>query len=329
MNDELQALLNDPLNADPQKLMAAMQGVGEPNPFESESGVTNAPPSVDDKAAAAPEVKVEEKEPEQPAKEPDPEAVDPEKAVIKTKDGKHEIPYAVLQKARERESALESQLRDLNSQLAALQAQAQGSGERVEDVDPLDAETMASLEEEAPTLARAFKGLQSEIARLKEANAQIATREATRTRDTVQEAIDAVPKLAHVQSSNVDTYNEIVEIDQILRANPKYQGVALQERFAKAVSMWEAANGPIALPGASATPAAPPVDPEAIKAKAEKVIEQAALAARPSTLSDLPGGQPPAASELEAVTGESAAALTQRFLSMTPQQITEYLARLG
>ena len=49
----------------------------------------------------------------------------------------------------------------------------------------------------------------------------------------------------------------------------------------------------------------------------------------PNTLTDIPGGQPPAASDLEAAEQTSAAELTRRFMQMSPDKLQEYLAKFG
>lgn len=260
----------------------------------------------------------------------DPE--NPEQSVILAKDGKNVIPYSVLAKAREREAALQSQLTELSAKAAALEEQVRtGKADLSPEVAEIDAETLKDLEENAPSIYKVVAALQSKIQTLSQQSERVAQQEQTAVAKTVQETIDANPKIAFVQANDVEAFNAIAGFDAILRNDPKFAGLSLDERFGKALAMYESAHGPIALPasasGKAVDPPAPTLPDPTEKAAA--ALEKAAAKAGPNTLSDIPGGEPPGKSSLEDVEKISAARLTNQFLNMTKSQLDDYLARLG
>lgn len=308
--DQLDAILNDPLAAAEQldNLTGGEKG--------TEGEIAAEPPAADPEAA-----KTEPQAAAEPKKDDAATEADPEKSVILTKDGKHQIPYSVLQRERERANTLEAQLRETIAKQASLEAQAKsGKPDEVADVPRLSAEELADLESEAPTLAKAFKALYARIDTLESSHRQVAEHQAQAARSTVDEAIDAVPKLAFVKQNDVEAFNRIAKFDMELRVDPKWIGRPMQDRFAAAVRMYEAAYGEINAPTASGT-----VDPAK---EAQAVIDKAAATALPNTLTDIPGGQPPPKDALEAIGQKSAASLTEMFMGMSEEQINSYLARL-
>jgi hypothetical protein len=279
--------------------------------------------------AAAP---VETAAPETPAAQIDEgKPVEPE-PVIKSKDGKHEIPYSVLQAERQRARTLEAQIAELSTKLASVQTEvAGGKQDTTPAIDEIiDPAALEQLREEAPVLAKTIDALigtigklQADVTDSKRVAASVeADRQATQ-KTAVDEAIDAVPKLSHVKQNDVEAFNKIADIDAFLRSNPAYQGMNLVDRFNKAVSMFEAAEGPIELPQRARQPSQAEV-----KAKADAVVEKAKNDARPQTLTDLPGGAPPPKNDLETVENMTATSLTSKFMNMTPQQVEAFLARL-
>ena len=101
------------------------------------------------------------------------------------------------------------------------------------------------------------------------------------------------------------------------------------ERFDAAVRMYEAANGAIELPG-QATKSAPAQQPADQAARVAQAVAKAqAEASGPSTLSDIPGGQPAAHSQGEAMLALSGSALTDHFMGLSPDELEAQLARLS
>ena len=327
--ENLEKLLRDPLG-NAESLAQFVSGSEEQGAASDADTTSEQPQAAKDEDEPA-EQAAAQPEPE-PAKEPI-EPVTESKQVIKSKDGKHEIPYAVLQAERERNRRLEAQIAELSAKQAAVALEAAGGPK---DESPpvheiVDEATIEQLREDAPVLAKVIDSLTGRISALQEevASARKVAQsvEAERQADkqtAVEEAIDAVPKLLHVKHNDVAAYNQIADIDVFLRSQPTYQGLSLTERFEKAVSMYEAVAGPIQLPNRAGQE-----DTVDAKAKADAAIERANQQARPQTLSDLPGGSPPPKNDLDVVQNMSAVALTNKLINMTPQQAEAFLARLA
>lgn len=256
--------------------------------------------------------------------------------VIVAKDGKSTIPHFVLKSERERRAAAERSVRELSEKVAQLQGQLESGKTEptaaTEDI--VDSDILDSLEEEAPSVAKLMRGLMGQVKKLEEQLQQagqvineVQSERATQAELTVDEAIDQVPKLAFLRDSDQDKFNAVADIDQFLRNSPQFKFDSLTQRFEKAVAMYEAANGEIAIPG-SAKQEKPSLTAEEAKAKADAALAKAAKAAVPQTLTDIPGGTPPSISDKEAVEAMSSAQLTAKLMSMTPEQQEAYLARL-
>ena len=320
--DNLDAYLRDPLGVDAPEVSKLTSEAADPgNEDEKHSGESSG-------AAAETSQEPQDTAPEAKADEPEPDK-EPENAVIKTKDGKHEIPYAVLQRERERAKQLESQLAELNAKLAnAAEAKETGTADLTRSVDEIiSPDELAALKEDAPKLGEVFEKLIGKISTLEQSNQRFERSEQDRVAESVQAAIDANPKLSYVQATDQTAFNSIAEIDTWMRGQAQFKGLNLEDRFAKAVSMYEAAHGAIVLPDSASGKSEQTTD-EA-KAKAEAAIEKAMAKAGPNTLTDIPGGQPPASNDIEAAQQMSAAELTRRFMDMTPDKMQEYLAKFG
>jgi len=273
----------------------------------------------------------------EPQAEPDKEG---QKAVVASKDGKHAIPYEVLQSERERRVRSEQMVQELTSKLEALTNEVEtGKASKTRDIaDIVDPETLTQLREESPEVAGIIDKLiernremadQAQSAR--DANVEADREKRVQHVVSVEDAIEAHPKLVHIRANDPATFMAIAEIDTTLGKQPGWKDKPLTERFGAAVRMYEAANGDIELPG---TPQAQPKKPEPqqLPADVDKRV-QAALAkaeaakAGPSTLSDIPGGAPADATEQDALAALSSAAITERFMNMTPEQVEQELAR--
>jgi hypothetical protein len=269
-----------------------------------------------------------------------------EPAGIATKDGKHVIPYSVLKSERDRASRAEQLATEMRERVAALEAAVQASSQganngesaRTEAQEPtvsdLSSDDLEALKEDFPTVYKAVQAAMAKAAQL-EAKLQpvedsVRSAEAEQARsatETVQDAIDAVPKLAHIQATNTDAFELAKQFDATLRTQPAWAGKSLSERFAKVTEMVEAALGPIDLPGAK--PASQSA--EDLKAAAKAKADAAAKASRtnvPTSLSEFPVGQHAAQDEREAAESMTALQLAEKFSSMTPDQMDAYFRNL-
>lgn len=285
-------------------------------------------------AQAAP-AKVEAKPAAEVAKVAEPELP------IATADGKSQIPFEVLKASRSRVSELERENAELRNRPAPQAAPAPV-------VDPArvvaEAEVTSALEsirQESPELATVMDqilssnrskdvqiaALAQEVSKL---NAGAGRYVEQAVAATVEEAVMANPKLAYIQSQSDlsqagrDVYNEIATMDQTIRDNPKYNHLTMPERFSKVISMYEAVNGPIAMP---ATNTAAAVDPKAAASTA--IAKAQASVAPPATLSDMPGGALPEAGNLEKATALGGPQMTEMFMGMTADQQDAWLAKLS
>jgi len=269
-----------------------------------------------------------------------------EPAGVATKDGKHVIPYSVLKSERDRASRAEQVANEMRERVAALEAAVQaasqgaktGESARTEPQEPtvsdLSSDDLEALKEDFPTVYKAVQAAMAKAAQL-EAKLQpvedsVRSAEAEQARsasETVQDAIDAVPKLAHIQATNAEAFELAKQFDATLRSQPAWSGKPLSERFAKVAEMVEAALGPIDMPGAK--PASPSA--EDLKAAAKAKADAAAKASRtnvPTSLSEFPVGQHAAQDEREAAESMTALQLAEKFSAMTPDQMDAYFRNL-
>lgn len=279
-------------------------------------------------AAAEEEKKDETAEEAKPATDAEP-AAKPEG--ILAKDGKNVIPYSQLENARQRAATAEALAKAQAQELATLRA-AREKPVAAPDAEMLTEEELSALEADSPTLAKTLRAQQSAIQTLRNELTDVvqvqrnrATSEAEEVRSEIQTAIDANSTLAGWQTSeDQTTWNMASAFDKTLRAMPQYANISFEDRFKVVVKMTQDALGvePEALSQeVSLTPAQ-------IKAAATAKLAAVKKAKKPVTLSDIPGGAPPAVDERQKVEEMSSVALGNQFLGMTREQMDEYLQSL-
>jgi hypothetical protein len=211
---------------------------------------------------------------------------------VLTKDGKHTMPYAVLQDARrqalenrQRAEALEADKQALLEQIEALKSgQPTGQSEYTE-------EQLAQVEADFPQLApyiKTIKTLTDQVAELRQAPAQ-ATKDPRQQIDQeldaqaqLDAALAARPLLSKYSEQGGVVWGRAVEIDKALMADPAFAGKSLSERFAETEKRLAEELG-IAVPGAPKPSPTPTVSKAAL---------DAAPRSGPSTLSDITGTAP-------------------------------------
>jgi hypothetical protein len=263
---------------------------------------------------------------------------------IATKDGKHIIPYSVLQADRERARRAEEALAESQRKLADLEAAAK-SGQGVKDgeaaapnqADDLSAEDLETLKEDFPTVYKGIMAMKKQAemleAQLKPVQATVQQQEqdAQRTQaDLVQEAIDATPKLAHIKAQDPEAFALAAQFDNTLKASPQWAGKTLEERFAKVIEMVESANGVINVPGQS-TQSSSQKTAEQLKTEAKAIAAAQAKATKtnvPTSLSDFPAGQHAAADDREQIESMTTLQIAQKFAGMTADHQEAYLNNL-
>ena len=306
----------------------------------------------DDPAAKVEEQKADEKEPpkeeakadskEAPKEEAKPEAKaegEPKPEGVLAKDGKNVIPYAVLESARDRAAKAEQLAAEQAKELETLKAQKPAAREEPKS-ELLTDEELAALQADSPTLAKVLAAQQAEIQKLtgtvtelKGRETHRATTEQAEVKSEIQTAIDAVPELAAWQADkDQSAFNIAVAHDMTLRRLPKYRDVSFEDRFKVAVrltklTLAEQEQEPEKEPEKAGLDVKAP-KPEEVRAAAEAKLKALGAKGLPTSLSDIPGGAPPAVDERDRVEQMSIIELGQKFMGMSPEQREAYLAGL-
>lgn len=280
-------------------------------------------------AAAAKEAEAKQKTEQEAVRED-------ETAGVATRDGKHVIPYSVLASERAARAAAEKQLQEVQNRIAALEAKQAGQnqtanqGAAADTQAKQDEDRLALLEEDFPTVAAELKAmhalvktLQAQVTPLEQSTKQAERERANSVAMTVQEAIDSLPKMAHIQASDPEAFALATTYDKTLRERPEWANKPMSERFQKVLELVEATNGEIKVPGQK-TPSA---DPKALKAAAAEKLADAGKTV-PTSLSQFPSGAAPAQNEHEAIDQMSTGQLAQKMARMTPAQLDSYFANL-
>jgi hypothetical protein len=247
----------------------------------------------------------------------------PQPDAILARDGKHLIPITVLDSARNEAStakataqaetearvAAEQRLAELQAKVDAMQV---GDPKASTEVSTLSAEEIAAMEEDFPVIAKGYKAMQAEIARLQAlSEAQETshkTEEVNTAARTVQDLIDSNPKLSHLQTSDPEGWAKAIAIDDGLKsAMPD-----MASRFNAVVAAYEAQYGAVSTPSKVTTP------PEKTPAKPNV----------PISMSQIPGGTPPAVSEAAALLAMNGTQAMAHFEGMTKEQIERKLDAL-
>ncbi|CAG2132492.1 hypothetical protein [Cupriavidus numazuensis] len=261
---------------------------------------------------------------------------------VLARDGKNVIPYSVLRGERERAARAEQLAKDAEAQIADLKAQLaagnQGAtpGESARttgaatEAEALSDEELEAIREDFPTMYKALKAQQATLAALQtklqpveQEREQRVRTEAEEREIAIRDAIDATPKLAHIQANDPKLFAAAQRFDTVLRQDPDWAGKTLAERFAHVVTLIETTHGAIEIPGAKQSP--PQKTPEELKKEAEAAAKTSAKPSVPTSLSDFPAGSPPAASEQDALEKMTHAQIADKFARMTPDQMEAYL----
>lgn len=223
--------------------------------FELDGSETEEEPKVDSNTESAPVVDGESKSEgeEQPASDKQEESE--REPVVKTEDGKHEIPFEVLKQEREKNKALEQELEELrgkgseadklqriidvrNEQLTALGVKPKDLPEDIR----LTPEEKQKLMDEYPEIGRALVGVgnqaQSEIQALKEQVSKLTGSQPAepsapdeQVRATVHETINSIPDLKAMADEGGDEWAKALELDASLQNDPQWRDKPLSERF--------------------------------------------------------------------------------------------------
>jgi len=246
--------------------------VAEEETPEAEKEVVTEPEKTEEDA----EVKTEA-EPEVKEGEEDGEATSaPE--VIKTANGKHDIPIRVLNDTRKELSESKAQINELQKQLDeknALFEKLEKSGINPNDVqDPgeLTDEQLESLGE-YEELGEILKAGYLQTQELKKSIETLAAKETQTStpNNSVDSIVDADPDLSAWVKEGGEKWESALSIDSILQKDPDFQSVSIADRFAEVVRRTKAMYGE-AIPEKVVEKKTE--TPEQVKAKADAIIKQ-------------------------------------------------------
>lgn len=291
---------------------------------------------------------------EAPAKkpEPDPEVATPVEGIegiaeqepqgVATKDGKHVIPYSVLKSERERAATAERMMNGMQTEIAALTERLNSANQgvktgeltrtSVESVEMSD-EELAALDDDFPTVTKAIRAMKAQVSalesKLQPVERSIQDQENARIRsqgETVQEAIDSIPKLAHIQTSDPDAFAIAQQFDMTLRGQKQWADRPISERFAKVIELVEQSMGEIAVTGQPKTPATAE-QKQALKETAAAMVAKAPKTV-PTSLSQFPAGESVATDEISAIEQMTHSQIADKLSRMTPAQQDAFYASL-
>ncbi len=262
---------------------------------------------------------------------------------VQTRDGKHVIPYRVLEQERDARKTLQQEVERLKADSEkppGAEGKSTESGGELDTSAIISSEQMEELEDYAPELAGAMKALVGEVNTLKQANTQseLEKKQAEQEKeeqdkqdvqDRIDAAIDGNDDLKawgqKADAGDSTMWDRAASVDLMLRQDQEWADKPIEERFAKVVETVNAMYGP----KETTKPTLSPEQKEAdLKKAADEKLEDKP-GSMPTSLSDIPGGSSPAQSDIETLENASAVTLGQKFSSMSPDQIESYLARLG
>jgi hypothetical protein len=287
-------------------------------------------------AAKQDEKKTEEPAPASATQVAGDPSVTPEPKGVQAKDGQHIIPYSVLERERDRAARAEQTAQALADQLKQLQAGNKGASPADANAGGLTDEDLQTLDRDQPEVAKLIRSQMAAVEQLtgvvrslqQEQEVAYQTKAAS-VQDEIEAAVTANADLKSwrdaafsKEAPNPLMWNRAADLDAVLREDPAWQDKPVAERFAKvAETMRTIYSVPSVTPSKTTTP------PD-VKQVADAQLK-AAPAVVPTTLSDIPGGAPPAQSDAETLENASAISLGNKFLTMTPEQIESYLSRMA
>lgn len=234
---------------------------------------------------------------------------------ISTKDGKHTLPYSVLQAERQRAQELARRTEELERQIEELK-----SAPVAVDESPLallDEEKLQELQEYFPDVYQSVLDQQqavaannAKLAQLERVERQRQAAAQERMAIEAQEAIDNNPILSHWQKHNPEIFDYCVEQDNLLRKDPGQSKLSLDQRFDKVAKM------------------ALVIYDNPVKQSEAVPVKPAAAAKQVTSLSEIKGGVPEQ-TEQQALESMSAAQIGEMLVKMTPDKRAEFMRSLG
>jgi len=249
--------------------------------------------------------------------------------VVKSKDGKHEIPYSVLEYERQQRQQLEQQLIERQQEIEQLQTSYQKTesalnnvktkleqqGADVEEMfanpDDITEKQWAEIEEDYGVLGKMMKKLISQQQSNVQQIEQAAPAADVDPNNDLQQALNANPELMQWRDGDINRWTEALRLDNELRESPDWKNRPTTERFAHVVQQTKQAFGE---------------KPQSPADRAKQIIDKTEQAA-PDSLSDL--GQAPVRvkNDIEALKDMTPEQLEDAMAKMSPAQLDALFAQ--
>lgn len=255
---------------------------------------------------------------------------------IATQDGKHVIPYAVLEAARaesrrnaENSQRFSSELEQTKRQLQMLTQQVNQAGMtpvKLPEESQITPEQIEMVRNEFPDLSGVFETMVQKIEYLQNANANAqAAAVVEPAGNPVADAIKATPDLEQWQSADPDRFSLAVHIDETLKSDPAWKDKPLAERFGEVVKRTKAAYGESVEAPQTPAQATQPTAEELQKLADDKLAAVKTASSIPASPSDLGSTSTHQPTLLEQAASADHHQLTAMFSGMTEAQIDALL----
>lgn len=248
---------------------------------------------------------------------------------ILSKDGKHVIPYDVLEaeRAEKRRVAESSQrtaaeLAETRRQLEVLTRQINAAGlqpAQLPEKTQITLEQIAGVRDSFPELAGVLDSLVQKVEYLQSAQPAPAPVQQAASADPVMSALDATPDLKAWQTGDPDRFTLAVHIDETLKNDPAWKDKPLAERFGEVAKRTRAAYGESV---ESATQQQTPPVQDAKQPTAEEIQQKAATALATATAA----AQLPASPSDVGQTATQSASLIEQAANADPDQLQTMFA---
>jgi len=305
-DEQLEALENGPNGSTPSAGTGADDETNEQQPTAPEAATSAA----DDTGTGAADQTTAPAEPEPTGTKP---------AGIASKNGKHVLPFHVLQAERRRADEAARRAEHLERELADLKAGKKPGGE----AETLTEDEVAQMEQDFPEHGKKLRAVFERAKQFEESARSAAKDEPASTSNPIQDAIDQIPLLVDWQATDPEKFARAQEIDDVLKKSPKWRDKPIHERFAHvAKTVAEEYDIPV-----DDEPAPSTSKPGAAQRKTPEQAIANAPRAKPNTLSDFKGGTiPDPDTRIDRL---SPVAQVDRWAGMTDDEIDAQLARLG
>ena len=261
---------------------------------------------------------------------------------VLAKDGKHVLPFKVVEQERERALNLERDLEQTRKDLEALREQVKNGGPiDLDSIKFVSEEELAEMEADgASGIAAQFRSYQETITKLSNAvkssqqkeNEQQSQEQDKALADLRQAALDAFdehPKALELRATNADGMANLIAIDNALAQTwPAQTKEDFSKRYASAIATYEARFGEIKVQTATEPPGKPeePAKPAAPKAEPNK---SPAPSTTPVSMSAMPGSGNPPVDEVSNLGRMSAAGRLDAMNNMSVEQLQALMDKVG